>query len=120
MTAHIIQMTIEEAWYNFGCAIINDCCQEWLHHAEVIEALERRLEYWAKEYEKAEGRERRQYSYGKVYRTKNKIDTETALLKLNEKWLESDICFSICGLTGAQIITKLNERHYENVRTGIL
>lgn len=84
---------IDEAWRNFGFAIVEDCCAEWLEAAK-------------KEYKLELKRKVVGLKEGEVFRLAKAKGARMSC----ERWLKSDFCYSLCEIEGDLMIESLNER----------
>lgn len=109
-------MTLEEAWRQFGYSIIADCCEEWIMYAKLKYKYEYDYNYWDKmlhTYTSKKYKDRARYKRNYAARQKQTMD---ACMKLCEKWLDSDLCYSICGFTGEELVQNMKERLPWNTR----
>lgn len=84
---------IDSAWENFGYIIVNDCCEEWMEATKRVRHWEIKRGWkeltWGEEAALSHARHRK---------------------KQCEEWLNSDLCYSICGYTGEELIENMKER----------
>lgn len=87
------ESSIDEAWRNFGLVIVNDACEEWLECAKGLKKLE------------IKSRHRGLTSIDEA-----RAATLKANMKLTERWLRGDLCYSLCGIEGQVIMENLEKQ----------
>lgn len=90
------EQSIDEAWENLGYAIVEDCCQQWLECAITIKKLEVRRAW-------------KPLTKGQETVLAHAVGDK----RLCEEYLNSDICYDICGYTGKELIENLKERVHD-------
>lgn len=87
------ERAIEDAYKNLGYAIVEDCCAEWLEAAERIKRLRIREKY-------------KGLTTGQSLILRRSINERIFC----ELWLESDMCYDLCGYDGETLVENLKMR----------
>ena len=88
------EQDIESAWLNFGYIIVNDACEEWIRCAKRVRDLLLKKDRTG------------HLSQGEKMMLTRAIGEK----RIAERWLRSDLCYSICGYTGAELLAGLRKQ----------
>ena len=87
------ERAVEDAYKNLGYAIVEDCCAEWIEASIRIKKLRVK--------EKCKG-----LTSGQETALRHSIADRVRC----EMWLRSDMCYSLCGYEGRELIANMEKR----------